>query len=97
MKLGLGVLTLINVALTCFGVTMAMMSPMLFDSGGEQDQLLGGVLEYFRFPRRCLYLRICALVISVAQVAACCSVHSRHSGCVAYRPLRGHFHPLLTT
>jgi hypothetical protein len=37
MKLGLGVLTLINVALTCFGVSLAMMSPMLFDGGGEQD------------------------------------------------------------
>jgi hypothetical protein len=48
MKLGLGVLTLINVALTCFGVTMAMMSPMLFDSGGQQDQLLwaSGVFSF---------------------------------------------------
>jgi hypothetical protein len=43
MKLGLGVLTLINVALTCFGASMAMMSPMLFDAGGEQDQLLWAV------------------------------------------------------
>ena len=47
MKLGLGVLTLINVALTCFGVSMAMMSPMLFDSGGEQDQLLWAVFWVF--------------------------------------------------
>jgi hypothetical protein len=43
MKLGLGVLTLINIALACFGVPMAMMSPMLFDSGGQQDQLLWAV------------------------------------------------------
>ena len=42
MKLGLGVLTLVNVALTCFGVSIAMMSPMLFDSGGQDDQLLWG-------------------------------------------------------
>ena len=51
MKLGLGVLTLINVALTCFGVSMAMMSPMLFDAGGEQDQLLWAVFwGIFVFP-----------------------------------------------
>ena len=51
MKLGLGVLTLINVALTCFGVSMAMMSPMLFDGGGEQDQLLWAVFwGIFVFP-----------------------------------------------
>jgi hypothetical protein len=51
MKLGLGVLTLINVALTCLGVTMAMMSPMLFDGGGEHDQLLWAVFwGIFIFP-----------------------------------------------
>jgi hypothetical protein len=51
MKLGLGVLTLTNVALTCFGVSLAMMSPMLFDGGGEQDQLLWAVFwGIFVFP-----------------------------------------------
>ena len=51
LKLGLGVLTLINVALTCFGVSMAMMSPMLFDAGGEQDQLLWAMFwGIFVFP-----------------------------------------------
>ena len=51
MKLGLGVLTLVNVALTCFGVSMAMMSPMLFDSGGQDDQLLWAVFwSIFVFP-----------------------------------------------
>ena len=51
MKLGLGVLTLVNVVLTCFGVSMAMMSPMLFDSGGQDDQLLWGVFwSIFVFP-----------------------------------------------
>lgn len=43
MKLGLGLLTLLNVALAGFGLMMAMMSPMLFDSGGQQDQLLWAV------------------------------------------------------
>jgi hypothetical protein len=51
MKLGLGVLTLVNVALTCFGATMAMMSPMLFDSGGQDDKLLWAVFwSMFVFP-----------------------------------------------
>ena len=86
MKLGLGVLTLVNVALTCFGASMAMMSPMLFDSGGQDDQLfVGGVLEHLRLPRRCFDLRVRALVISVAQVAAHCFVRSCHSTCVACR------------
>jgi hypothetical protein len=35
MKLGLGVLTLINIALVLFGGTLAMMSPMMFDSGDD--------------------------------------------------------------
>jgi hypothetical protein len=43
MKLGLAVLTVVNIALTCFGVSMAMMSPMMFDSGGTQDQLLWAI------------------------------------------------------
>jgi hypothetical protein len=67
MKLGLGVLTLINVALTCFGASMAMMSPMLFDAGGEQDQLLWAVFwGIFVFPRRRVCLCVRALVISLA-------------------------------
>src|SRR6476619_8413931 len=60
MKLGLGVLTLVNVALTCFGVSMAMMSPMLFDSGGQDDQLLWAVFwSIFVFPAVAL---ICVFV-----------------------------------
>jgi hypothetical protein len=39
VKLALGALTLVNLALTGFGIMMAMMSPMMFDSG-EQDKLL---------------------------------------------------------
>ena len=51
MKLGLGLLTLVNVALTCFGLSMAMLSPMLFDSGGQDDQLLWAVFwSIFVFP-----------------------------------------------
>jgi hypothetical protein len=34
MKLALGLLTVLNVALTCFGASMAMLSPMMFDAGG---------------------------------------------------------------
>lgn len=39
MKLGLGALTLVNIALTLFGGTLAMMSPMMFDSGGDSKLL----------------------------------------------------------
>jgi hypothetical protein len=60
MKLGLGVLTLVNVALTCFGVSMAVMSPMTFDSGGQDDQLLWAVFwSTFVFPAVAL---ICVFV-----------------------------------
>lgn len=51
MKLALVLLTLVNVALTVFGVSMAMMSPMMFDSGGEQDQLLWAIFwSILAFP-----------------------------------------------
>jgi hypothetical protein len=33
MKAVLAMLTIVNIALTVFGVTLAMMSPMMFDSG----------------------------------------------------------------
>jgi hypothetical protein len=39
MKAGLGVLTLINIALLLFGGTLAMMSPMMFDSGDDSKLL----------------------------------------------------------
>lgn len=51
MKLGLGALTLVNVALTCFGVSMAVMSPMMFDRGGQDDQILWAVFwSILAFP-----------------------------------------------
>lgn len=60
MKLGLGVLTLINVALTCFGVSMAVMSPMMFDRGGQDDQILWAVFwSILAFPAIAL---ICVFV-----------------------------------
>ena len=39
MKLGLGALTLINFALVLFGGTLALMSPMMFDSGDDSKLL----------------------------------------------------------
>jgi hypothetical protein len=33
VKIALGLLTIVNVALMVFGASMAMMSPMMFDSG----------------------------------------------------------------
>jgi hypothetical protein len=51
VQIALGALTLVNVALAVFGVSMAMMSPMMFDSGGEQDQLLWAVFwSILAFP-----------------------------------------------
>lgn len=43
MKLILIALTLANLALILFGGSMAMMSPMMFDAGGQQDQVLWAV------------------------------------------------------
>jgi hypothetical protein len=70
MKLGLGVLTLVNVALTCFGVSMAVMSPMTFDSGGQDDQLLWAVFwSTFVFPAVAL-ICVFAAIIPLAWLAA---------------------------
>jgi hypothetical protein len=43
MKLILIALTLANVALILFGGSMALMSPMMFDAGGQQDEVLWAV------------------------------------------------------
>ena len=43
MKLILIALTLANLALILFGGSMAMLSPMMFDAGGQQDQVLWAV------------------------------------------------------
>ena len=50
MKIALGVLTLINIALTCFGVSMAVMSPMMFDSGGDGTLLWAIFWSVLAFP-----------------------------------------------
>lgn len=51
MTLALGVLTVVNIALACFGVSMAIMSPMMFDRGGEHETLLWGVFwSVWAFP-----------------------------------------------
>ena len=55
----------INVALTVFGVSMAAMSPMMFDSGGGTEAAVGDILESLDFPRRRLSLcRVLALALS---------------------------------
>jgi hypothetical protein len=39
MKVALLALTLVNIALSCLGAMTAVMSPMMFDSGGTDDNL----------------------------------------------------------
>jgi hypothetical protein len=43
MKLVLAALTIVNLALIWFGGMMAMMSPMMFDAGGQQDKGLWAI------------------------------------------------------
>ncbi len=50
MKIALGVLTIVNIALTCFGVSMAVMSPMMFDSGGDGKLLWAIFWSLWVFP-----------------------------------------------
>jgi hypothetical protein len=50
MKLALGLLTVLNVALICFGVSMAMFSPMMFDAGGDGRLLWTMFWSILAFP-----------------------------------------------
>ena len=50
MKLALGLLTALNVALTCFGASMAMLSPMMFDAGGDGRLLWAVFWSILAFP-----------------------------------------------
>jgi hypothetical protein len=50
MKLALGLLTVLNVALTCFGASMAMLSPMMFDAGGDGRLLWAVFWSILAFP-----------------------------------------------
>jgi hypothetical protein len=50
MKIAIGVLTIINIALTVFGVSMAIMSPMMFDSGGDGKLLWAIFWSIWAFP-----------------------------------------------
>jgi hypothetical protein len=50
MKIAIGVLTIINIALTVFGVSMAIMSPMMFDSGGDGKLLWSLFWSILAFP-----------------------------------------------
>jgi hypothetical protein len=50
MKIALGVLTIINIALTLFGASMAIMSPMMFDSGGDGKLLWAVFWSVLAFP-----------------------------------------------
>jgi hypothetical protein len=43
MRLVLAALTIVNLALIWFGGMMAMMSPMMFDAGGQQDKGLWAI------------------------------------------------------
>jgi hypothetical protein len=50
MKLALGLLTVLNVALTGFGASMAMLSPMMFDAGGDGKLLWTMFWSILAFP-----------------------------------------------
>lgn len=50
MKVMLAMLTIINIALTVFGVSMAAMSPMMFDSGGDGKLLWAIFWSLWVFP-----------------------------------------------
>lgn len=97
MKLGLGLLTLLNVALAGFGLMMAMMSPMLFDSGAQQDQLLWAVFwTILAFPAVALVCVFVPWLFLWLKMVAYGFIRRRHPSCVAYHPLRSRLHPVLT-
>ena len=50
MKIALTLLTVLNVALTGFGASMAMLSPMMFDSGGDGRLLWAMFWSILAFP-----------------------------------------------
>ena len=50
MKVMLAMLTIVNIALTVFGVSLAMMSPMMFDSGGDGKLLWAIFWSLWIFP-----------------------------------------------
>jgi hypothetical protein len=50
MKIALGLLTVLNVALTGFGASMAMLSPMMFDAGGDGRLLWAMFWSILAFP-----------------------------------------------
>ena len=80
MTLALGVLTAVNIALACFGVSMAIMSPMMFDRGGQDETLLWGVFwSDLGVPRPCRGLRGPALAVAVAAIASYRAGDVRHS------------------
>jgi hypothetical protein len=59
VKIALGLLTMINVALTLFGASMAMMSPMMFDSGVDGPLLWAVFWSILAFP---LVALLCAIL-----------------------------------
>jgi len=50
MKLAVGLLTVLNAALTGFGAWMAMLSPMMFDAGGNGMLLWTIFWSIWAFP-----------------------------------------------
>ena len=69
MKLILIALTLANLALILFGGSMAMLSPMMFDAGGQQDSV-GRVLVHLGATSRGVGRRHPALAVLMVAVAA---------------------------
>jgi hypothetical protein len=91
MKVALLALTLVNIALTCLGAMTAVMSPMMFDSGGDGRQSqVGDILEHPVFSRRRLGLRIPALAVRMAQMAARRPGRVRHPGDLRRHRFRAH-------
>jgi hypothetical protein len=89
MKLALGLLTVLNIALTCFGASMAMASPMMFDAGGDGRLLWAVFWSILAFPvvagiclllpwlllwLRCPRAALAASIIPVAYLAVLLAV-----------------------
>jgi hypothetical protein len=89
VKLALALLTVLNVALTGFGVSMAMLSPMMFDAGGDGRLLWTMFWSILAFPvvagiclllpwpllwLRCPRAALAAAIIPVAYLAVLLAV-----------------------
>jgi hypothetical protein len=85
MIIALGFLTVINLALTVLGASIAMYAPMMFDAGGQDSALMWGIFwSLLVFPAVALacvvlswlfaWLRWRRVAMVVAAVPAACAL-----------------------